>query len=84
MRFNASQLQKILDENVNDYGANKLIEFVFNSLMKLERQAFMAENKSSNNKGNGYRSRCFSSLSKQKNSGATTQISDRRRQRSLF
>ncbi len=63
MRFNASQLQKILDENVNDYGANKLIEFVFNSLMKLERQAFMAENKSSNNKGNGYRSRCFSSLS---------------------
>ncbi len=38
MQFNAKQLQSIFDDNVNNYGANKLIEMTFNSLMKFERE----------------------------------------------
>ena len=59
MQFNAKQLQSVFDDNVKNYGANKLIEMTFNSLMKFEREAFLLENGSSQNKGNGYRKRSF-------------------------
>jgi len=44
MQLNAKQLQHILDENVKDYEVNKFIEMTFNSLMKIEREAFLQEN----------------------------------------
>src|SRR5699024_3994494 len=56
INLSENQLQDTIHSILNkDEGLNELLEMILNGLMKLERDTFLSDQASPDNKGNGYR-----------------------------
>ena len=56
LKLNKSQIQEVINSHIiENNGLHELFEMLLNGLMYSERQSFLSEDSTSENKGNGYR-----------------------------
>ena len=65
MNFTHEQIEEIVSQYLSEGNLNKLFETILNCLMKSERNIYLAENTSTKNKGNGFRTATYTCGTKQ-------------------